>query len=141
MIFKDHLFGERVPLMSKALGAYSLRQQVASRNIANADSPHFRPEAVKFEELFDEGEVVLSGAQSEGESIPIGRINDEAVSAEKTDAAVPEPEIYFSGETHVNIDKEMSALAQNQIKYRFASQMMGKYFKGLSSSITGSGNY
>jgi flagellar basal body rod protein FlgB len=52
-------------------------------------------------------------------------------------APVPKPEIYFSGETHVNIDREMSKMAENQIRFRFGSLMVNKFFRGMSSSIFG----
>ncbi|MFW5702289.1 MAG: hypothetical protein ACOCX7_05015, partial [Bacteroidota bacterium] len=60
-----------------------------------------------------------------------------ATAGEVDEAPVPGPEVYFSGETHVNIDKEMSNLAQNQIRFRFASKMVNGYFTGMQSSISG----
>lgn len=136
MVFKNHLFKERVPMMNRAMDAYALRLRTISKNITNVNSPHYRPEAVKFEELFHKQEVVLKGHSSNEQHIPIGKSPDD-VEGEVNPAAVPEPEIYFSGETHVNIDKEMSELAQNQIRFQFVSQSMARYFRGLSSAITG----
>lgn len=138
MIFRQHLFKNRLPLMNRAMDAYALRQQTTAKNIANATSPKYRPERVKFEELFVNQEVVLKGSTSEGNHIPIGMSNGEDVEGEKMDREIPEPEIYFSGETHVNIDKEMSEMAQNQIRFRFASLSTKKFFSGMSSAIRGS---
>lgn len=123
--------------MNRALDTYALRQRTISKNIANATSPHYRPEAVKFEEFFHDPEVSATGETTEDTHIPLGKKNPGDVEAEVEDAAVPQPEIYFSGETHVNIDKEMSNLAQNQIRFRFASKMVQKYFQGMNSAITG----
>ncbi len=136
MVFKNHLFKSRVPIMNRALDAYSLRLRTISKNITNVNSPHYRPEMVKFEEFFHKQEVVLKGHRSSDRHIPIGQSPDD-VEGEVNNAPVPEPEIYFSGETHVNIDKEMSNLAQNQIRFQFVSQQMARHFRGLSSSITG----
>lgn len=123
--------------MNKALDAYSLRQQTTAKNIANATSPHYRPEEVRFEEYFHSPEIALSGIQSDGTHIPIGAPTEASIEGMKDEAPVPKPEVYFSGETHVNIDKEMSEMAQNQIKFRFASKMVQKYFTGMMSAITG----
>lgn len=123
--------------MNRALDAYTLRQRTISKNIANATSPHYRPEYVKFEEFFHEAGIVASGARTSEKHIPIGKKYDSDVEGEVNNAHVPGPEIYFSGETHVNIDKEMSELAQNQIRFRFGSRMVKRYFSGMTTAITG----
>lgn len=137
MIYKQFLFKEKLPLMNRALDTYSLRQATISKNIANATSPHYRPEQVKFEEFFYSPEAVAVGTTTEDTHIPLGKEDAGSVEGEKENAPVPEPEIYFSGETHVNVDKEMSNLAQNQIRFKFASKMVQKYFQGMMTSITG----
>ncbi len=123
--------------MNKALDAYALRQQTIAKNIANATSPHYRPEDVRFEEYFHNPELAISGVQNDDAHIPIGAPQVSGIEADKGEASVPRPEVYFSGETHVNIDKEMSNMAQNQIRFRFASKMMQRYFTGMMSAITG----
>ncbi len=123
--------------MNRALDTYSLRQATISKNIANATSPHYRPEQVKFEEFFHDPESVAVGTTTEEVHIPLGKVDEGTVEGEKENAPVPGPEVYFSGETHVNIDKEMSNLAQNQIRFKFASKMVQKYFQGMMTSITG----
>lgn len=140
MLFRKHLFSSKLPLMNRAMDAYSTRLQTTSKNIANATSPFYRPERVKFEEFFHQQEVVIKGAaSSDGSavSIPVGKTSSEDVPGEKENRAIPEAEIFFSGETHVNLDKEMSEMAQNQIKFRFASAMTKKFFGGLGNSIRG----
>ena len=137
MIFRNHLFKNGVPLMNRALDAYALRQRTTAKNIANVNSPHYRPESVKFEEFFQNQEVVIKGQKSDSHHIPLGKQDTLDVKGEVNPTPIPEPEVYFSGETHVNIDKEMSAMAQNQIRFRFASLHTNSFFAGLSSSITG----
>lgn len=139
------MFKSRLPLMNRAMDAYSLRQQTTAKNIANATSPRYRPERVKFEELFHDQEVVIKGSTTEGSdvgssaaNIPIGKLAGDDVEGEKENRAIPEAEVYFEGETHVNVDKEMNEMAQNQIRYRFASMATKKHFNGMLSSIRGS---
>lgn len=137
MVFRFHMFKEGLPLMNRALDAYSLRQQTISKNIANATSPHYRPERVKFEELFHKQKMTLQGIREEPTQIPIGKHRRDVPEGEKEPKPIPEPEVFFSGETHVNIDHEMSQLAQNQIRFQFGSQMTNKFFDGISQSISG----
>lgn len=122
------------------MDAYSLRQQTTSKNIANETTPFYRPERVKFEEYFHQQEVVVKGAEVEGSSsvsIPLGKSSSEDMIGDKMNRAIPEPEIFMSGESHVNIDKEMSEMAQNQIRFRFASSMTKRFFGGLGSAVRG----
>jgi len=137
MIYKQFLFKNHLPLMNKGLDAYALRQKVIAKNIANATTPNYQPEEVKFEELLVDSAITAKGIVSDSRHIPIGKKDVNDVETEATKADIPAPEVFFSGESHVNIDKEMSNLAQSQIKFRFASQMVKSYFQGIQYSITG----
>lgn len=125
MLVTNHLFKSRLPLMNSALDAYSLRQSTIAKNIANINTPHYKPEMVRFEELLNKNDSANSN-RANGKTEP-----------EVAKSPVAKAEIYHSGESHVNIDKEMSELARNQIRMRFTTQMMSKYFRGLGSAITG----
>ncbi|MBI3259955.1 MAG: flagellar basal body rod protein FlgB [Ignavibacteriae bacterium] len=138
MILTDHLFNKKLPLLNRALDTYALRQQTIARNIANATSPVYRPESVRFEEEFNEAQLVQRGASTDDHHLPIGGRTEGEIEGSVEGAKVPRPEILFSGESHVNIDKEMSTLAQNQIKFRFASRMTARYFQGMQTAIKGS---
>ncbi len=135
----NHLFKAKVPLLNTALDAYSMRQRTIARNIANATSPNYRPERVKFEEEFARLQgVATQGERSDKRHIAIGPAKSDGVQPAVEDAPVPQPEILFSGDSHVNIDNEMANLAQNQIRHRFASRILSRYFKGLQGAIRGS---
>lgn len=138
MLYNNYLFSKRLPLMNRALDAYALRSRTIAKNIANANSPHYRPESVKFEEFFHHPEVVLKGSTNDNRHIPVGRPAPGSIQGEVHPQNIPEPQIYFSGETHVNVDREMSTLAETQIRFRFGAQMVKRFFTGLSNSITGS---
>jgi flagellar basal-body rod protein FlgB len=134
MIVKNHLFKGRVQLMNTALDAYALRQKTIAKNIANVNTPHYQPERVKFEEEF----AKINGNSSESfRSKQLNDKRDSLVRPSVENAPIPDAETYHSGESHVNIDKEMSELALNQIRSRFATQMLSRYFKGLGTAITG----
>jgi flagellar basal-body rod protein FlgB len=137
MQYQDYLFNQRLPLMNKALDAYALRSKTIAKNIANINSPHYRPENVKFEEYFQEQDVVVTGTQDDSKHIPLGKPETDVVESNVVPQDIPEPQVYFSGATHVDIDREMASLAETQIRFRFASQMVKNYFTGLNSSITG----
>jgi len=123
--------------MNAALDAYALRQKTIAKNIANINTPDYIPERVRFEEEFHNQQEVLNGIQTRNNHQSLGDTSKLDVNSEAYKSIVPEAEAYQSGDNSVNIDKEMSDLAQNQIRTRFAAQMLSKYFKGLNSAITG----
>jgi flagellar basal-body rod protein FlgB len=131
------MFKNRLPLLNKGLDAYALRQSTTARNIANATTPNYVPEKVKFEELFNAEQISLSGSKTDEKHIPIGSQKGDDIEPTVANSEIPSPEIYFEGDSHINIDKEMSIMAENQIRFKFASQMTKNYFAGLSSAIRG----
>lgn len=137
MIYKEYMFKTKLPLIDKAMDTYARRQSVIAKNISNATTPGYTPQKVSFEEQFNEAGVQISGVRSDDMHISIGEQNIDEASSEVVDQSIVGPEVYFSGESHVNLDKEMSELAQNQIRFRFASKMASKYFQGLTSAIRG----
>jgi flagellar basal-body rod protein FlgB len=137
LIYRDFLFKARLPLLNSGLDAFALRQKTIAGNIANATTPHYRPAEVKFEQFFRQATMSASGTTTDEVHIPIGVDNNTIPEGEVEPAVVPKAEIYFAGESHVNIDKEMAELAQNQIKYRFTAKAVKSYFQGMQSAISG----
>jgi flagellar basal-body rod protein FlgB len=133
------LFKERVPLYNKALDTYAMRMTTSARNIANVNTVGYKPEAVKFEELFKEQVASLQGAKTNECHIPISP--DVNSVPQVSNQTIPACEIMQSGENDVNLDKEMSIIAQTQIRFQFVSGAATKHFKQLGAAITGNTNY
>ncbi len=105
--------------LGKSLDLYLLRHSVTSDNIANAETPGFKARRVEFESALqsavDEGKDIESvGAiLREDESSPIGQdLNT------------------------VDMDKEMSEMSKNDVKYSAATQAVSKKFALLRYAIT-----
>lgn len=137
MEVNDYLFRGNLPLYGSALDTYAVRQRTIAKNIANATTPGYRPEHVRFEEEFQQEDMTLRGTKSDPAHIPFGKREASEIHGEREDASIPKPEIFFAGDSHVNVDKEMSELAQNQIRFRLASRLTQRYFGGLQSAIKG----
>lgn len=135
-MIKEHLFHGKLSLFNSALDAYTLRQRVIAKNIANSTTPNYVPERVPFEEKFQQAEMVARGERSQTGHIPIPA-SDDTVGLEVVKQDIPRSERLFSGESNVNIDREMSELAQNQLRFRMVSRLTKKYFDGMQSAIRG----
>lgn len=130
------LFKERLPLMHKALDAYSLRLTAIAENIANVNTVGYSPKRVKFEELFQKNISQMKGF-GENKSFNFDQSDSNVFEPIVETETVPEYEQYFSGQSNVNIDREMAELAETQIRYRLVSRLLKRYFANLNAAITG----
>lgn len=132
-----HLFKGSIGLYNNALDAYAMRQQAITRNIANAGSENYRPEQVKFEEFLRDADGSTVGLRNEERHIPIGAPDSDTAQGKFATADIPKAELFMGGASHVNVDKEMAELAENQLKFRFASKKASGFFRDLNSAIRG----
>jgi flagellar basal-body rod protein FlgB len=130
----------RIPLLSKALDAYALRQKAIATNIANVGTPGYRARTVQFEEELA-GALTRSGMQAvttNARHIPIKGKSLEDLRLAVSDRA-GEPGAPGGGTmSNVDVDQEMAELAQNQIRYRFSARLIADAFRGIQKSIRGS---
>ncbi|WP_110933124.1 flagellar basal body rod protein FlgB [Paenibacillus bouchesdurhonensis] len=103
--------------LENAIQAASTRQQVIADNIANVDTPYFKRSNVSFETLLQNelngGMPNLRGYRTDSRHFVIG-----------SSGSVPEPKITVDDRTamnnnlnNVDIDSEMSLLAENKLRY------------------------
>ena len=112
----------------------SLRQKVIAKNIANINTEYYKREEVTFDEFL---QSVMTATMKKTNEKHFGS----SLSPELKDmnlSVIEDPKSDFnSGINNVNIDREMSDLAENQILFKFASQKIGNYFKSIQSVIKG----
>ncbi|MFN3782189.1 MAG: flagellar basal body rod protein FlgB, partial [Candidatus Kapaibacteriota bacterium] len=131
------LFKERVPLMHKALDAYSLRMTTIAENISNANTVGYSPKRVAFEELFEQNISQMQNFfNTKGNGL--GKVESNKIFEPLVvEEEIPESQKYSSGQSHVNLDEEMALLAETQIRFRLVSRLIRRYFASLNSAITG----
>ncbi|CAI6031424.1 Flagellar basal body rod protein FlgB [Paenibacillus sp. JJ-100] len=118
-----------------ALDASNIRQRAIANNIANADTPYFKRSDVSFE-------TILQGQQN-GE-IPIlkGKITDPRHIVIGPSSSVPTPVVNMDQSTSMNnnqnnvdIDREMSLLAENQLRYSAYIQQVNEQIKMMRIGV------
>ncbi len=125
-----------IPLLNKALDAYSLRQQVSAENLANIGSPSYKTKRVSFEDqLSSSMNFSIEVARTHENHIPIGQSNRESIEPKVYEESSGNP--IASGVNDVDIDLEMSELAKTQISYKFSTRMVTDIFRSLQKSIKG----
>lgn len=136
----DLLSGVSFQRLEGAIKAASLRQQVLSNNVANVDTPYFKRSDVQFEEMLSQAMDApgqsggFVGFRTDERHIPIGG----------TSGATPSPQVVTEESTLINnnknnvdIDKEMSMLAENQLRYNLFIQQVNHNIKMMNIAIKG----
>ncbi|MFB9329692.1 flagellar basal body rod protein FlgB [Paenibacillus aurantiacus] len=130
------LNGAHFNRLEGAIGASEMRQRVISNNIANADTPKFKRSDVLFEETLQQSmgaSAGLAGRLTNTRHIPIGNSGSKPQGKVVTD----ESTIMNNNENNVDIDREMTLLAKNQLNYNFYIQQLNHDVKMMRTGIDG----
>lgn len=122
----DALFGKTIEMLSAALDFRSERHKVIVSNIANIDTPGYRPKDIVFKEaleaIISKNGVTMTGSNCmhmTAQSILAGRAGFEVID---------------SGE-RVNLDSEMAKLAENNLMHNLAVELLARKFRGLNTVL------
>lgn len=130
------LFDRTVGILTRALDYRVANQRVISTNIANMDTPGFRPKALKFDEalqqavdnrdlhLLETNRKHLPGFSESG-------IQEGSSFVLDTEPANP------VGDHSLQIDKEMAKMAKNNLLYEATVKMLSNKFDLLKTAIGG----
>jgi len=133
-----NLFSGTISTLSRALDLRARKHETILNNVANADTPNYRPFVMNVEEalqrepaLSTPGRMQLTNERHlEGRSMPddpsVGHIADEE-----------NPLLVRGDHNGVDIDAEMTSLAKNSLLYRASAQMIKSKLSGLKNVIKG----
>lgn len=123
--------------LQSGLDAANLRNTVLANNIANVDTPHFKRSSVTFESLLKKemegGNLSLAGRRTDPRHFVIGRTNHIPESAVLTD----EISSMNNNQNNVDVDREMSLLAENQLRYNSYVQAVNEQIRIMRTAIEG----
>lgn len=106
-------------LIAKALDGLSMRYQATAQNIANGNTPDYRPIAVQFEDA-------LKAAADQGDLAAIDRVTPKVVDA-------PRPR--FADE--LRIDLELATATQTAGRYAALLNLLGRQFSVEEAALKG----
>jgi len=98
-------------LMAKALNFRATRQNIISSNIANADTPAYRPKDIKFEHILQNKTTQLPLLQTSAKHLKSMKNNDLQADIYFRD------NIYGNDENGVDIDIETTQMSKNTIMF------------------------
>ncbi len=118
-------------LLNNALQAADLSQEVYANNIANADTPGYKREDVQFESLL-QAQMQADGVTSPSSDPALLNIQPIVVQDDSTSDS--------NNGNNVDINSEMTDMAENQIRYNVLIQEMQVRFSRLQEAINGNGS-
>ena len=129
-----------IPLLSKALNAYALREKTTAANIANIDTVGYRSQAVTFEEELNNADQTPSIQLTTTEMnhiTPNDTANAGVAIVDAASSGLSTNDPYTSGVNNVDIDREMSQMAETQYRFKYATRLMAETFRDIQKSIRG----
>lgn len=134
------IFDRTTDALGAALTLRSLRQNVISSNIANAETPGYKAKVVDFEDALQRAIDVEAASQNKdaprADEFAIG---PGAISRARADIYDnPEAAVTNDGNT-VDMEKEMATLQENSILYKAALQLINKKLGAIRYAVTEGG--
>ncbi|MDY0225769.1 flagellar basal-body rod protein FlgB [Desulfomicrobium apsheronum] len=132
------LFPDHIDLTAKVMDFQLQRQNIVSTNLANINTPGYKARTLEFEKdlqaalgLSETGAV----ARTHPDHFPLAFAAD---TAEATVTKSLTPRV-VQGVDNVDLDKEMAAMAKNNLLYNTLATVMQKSLTGLKQTIADGG--
>lgn len=128
------LFEGTIQTLERSLDYSALKNRTISNNIANVDTPNYKSKEVSFKNvLTDQLENTFQAKRTNSRHIPF-----QSDSAQDSFQVVTNSNTtYNHNGNNVDIDKEMSELAKNQIYYQSVVDRLNGKFSSLQTVIRG----
>jgi flagellar basal-body rod protein FlgB len=131
------LFNTTVELVGKSIDLRAKNQNLIASNVANAETPNYVPKALAFEE---ELQGVLKGtnkgtpAMTNARHLPLKGMGNRIQSVTGRIVETPAKTPGKDGNA-VELEGEMSKMAENQIMYNASVQILSKQFSDLRTAV------
>lgn len=119
----DILFNKTIEMLSTILDFRSERNKVIASNIANIDTPGYKPKELVFKKQ-------LEDFIDNGTEVTMTKTDKRHLSEQSSHTF----EVINSKEA-VKIDNEMEKLAENNLMYNLTVELLVRKFKGLDSVL------
>ena len=134
-MLKEMLFdATRIPMLAKGLDAYALRHRAIADNVANAETVGYQRHVIEFEER-----LRIASANNGLERTDSRHLGSGGVEVSSLEPRViKDPAKSDTNDlNNVDIDHEMSEMAQNHLQFSFASKVAKMYFESIQNAIRG----
>lgn len=138
----EGIFSSTIDVLGKSIDLRAKNQNLIASNVANVETPNYVPKSLAFEQELQGAIKSRNRDNRTGSSTPDPRHipirgNRSGNSINSVSGSVIETPAYTPGKdgNAVELENEMSKLAENQIMFNASVQMLTKKFEGLRSAI------
>jgi len=124
------LFSDTISTLENAINYSNLKQKVIAQNIANVDTPNYKAKDVTFKESLSNA---MEANKTDARHIDFIGTNKTGNSSIVTKSNA----FYNNSGNSVDVDKEMTELATNQIYYNALIDRISGKFSSLENVIKG----
>jgi len=133
----EAIFGPTIDLLGKNIDLRAKNHNYISANLANVDTPGYKPVGITFEsELKKSLRSGSTPAVSDPRHIPLKSVitGEQRLQVSGDDAEATLPGRDGNG---VELDREMGRMVENQIKFNASIQLLTQKFQLVKSAIKG----
>jgi len=123
----EFLFNKTFGVLSGMLGFRSQKNKVIMSNLANMDSPDYKPKDYVFKSD-------LSRAIADQNQLPLAKTDKKHLPAGQYKITDDDFKVVETGDK-VKMDEEMTNLAENQLMYNLTVEILARKFKGLNTVL------
>lgn len=123
-----NLFSNTITTLENAINYSNQKQKVIAQNIANVDTPNYKAKTVTFKDSLSSA---MSANVTNSKHISFASSNSSTAVVSKNGVT------YNNSGNSVDMDKEMTDLATNQIYYNALIDRISGKFSSLESVISG----
>ena len=123
----------KIPALNAVLDVTQLRQRVIANNIANVSTAGYRKQDLRFQEYLNSfvNKPAVEGTRTDSRHIPV------PLPVRAPEVYEPETGLNDTGLNNIDIDKEMTDLAENHLHFNVGARLLAGGFDGLRKAITG----
>lgn len=133
-----NLFAGTISTLSRSLDLRARNHETILNNVANADTPNYRPFSMNVEEALQNPKASTHGGRmqlTDERHLSGSPMPEDPAASRQADGDNP---LLFRGDRNgVDIDAEMTSLAKNSLLYRASAQMVKSKLAGLKNVIKG----
>lgn len=125
-----NLFSNSIQSLEKGLDYASLRQKTIAQNIANVDTPNYKAKKVSFRNLMEESQQQLEASRTDRRHFAFS-------STASAPIVTARNMNYNESGNSVDMDAEMSEMAENQLYYNLLVDRLNSKYSSLTNVIKG----
>ncbi|MGM7681707.1 flagellar basal body rod protein FlgB [Cytobacillus sp. Hm23] len=127
------LFSDTINTLQTGLNYSSQKEKVIANNIANVDTPNYKAKSVNFKSELASAVDEVRGYKTNDRHFDLSS----STSQHPISITSQSEQMYSHNGNNVDIDKEMTNLAENQIYFYALSDLLNGKFSSLKSVIKG----